>query len=569
MAGRIRIISTLGLVFYAIPSFWLGLMLIVLFSVKLGWLPPGGFESIGAGLTGLDRVLDIATHLVLPVLSLALIFLAIYLRLMRASMLEVMNLDFVRTARAKGLSEGHVLWRHVLRNALLPMVTFVGLQFSTMLGGSVVIESVFSLPGLGRLAFESVVQRDLNTLLGIVLVSAVLVIVVNFLVDILYAQARPADRGEFMKAVRAYLRSPAGIIGAVLLVAVLAAALSADWFFPRDPMALAGRPLQWPGANPRLPLGTDNLGRDIAGFLFHGARVSLLIGLVASVVAVGIGVLVGAVAGFYGGWVDDLLMRITEAFQTVPNFILLLVLVAVFGSELDVITIAIGLVGWTAPCRLVRAEFLSLRSREFVLAARGLGMRDASADPGRGAAECAAAGHRLCQRDHGHRHPAGERAGLPRPVRPQHRLLGQHDRRRAGGAADRMVCLGHSRRRDPGDGAGLQPGRPGAERCAEPADAGAVTRAAAVAPRCLVRLPKGADREFALQGIDLEVAAGEILCVVGESGSGKSLTATAILGLLPAPRVTLAGGSITFEGEDLASLAARPAARRSAASGSA
>ena len=180
-----------------------------------------------------------------------------------------------------------------------------------------------------------------------------------------------------MKAVRAYLRSPAGIIGAVLLVAVIAAALSADWLFPRDPMALAGRPLQWPGANPRLPLGTDNLGRDIAGFIFHGARVSLLIGLVASVVAVGIGVLVGAVAGFYGGWVDDLLMRITEAFQTVPNFILLLVLVAVFGSELEVITIAIGLVGWTAPCRLVRAEFLSLRSRDFVLAARGLGMRDA------------------------------------------------------------------------------------------------------------------------------------------------------------------------------------------------
>ncbi len=185
------LISTLGLVFYAIPSFWLGLMLIVLFSVKLAWLPPGGFESIGQGLTGLAHVLDVARHLVLPILSLSLIFLAIYLRLMRASMLEVMTLDFVRTARAKGLSEGHVLRRHVLRNALLPMVTFVGLQFSTMLGGSVVVESVFSLPGLGRLAFESVVQRDLNTLLGIVLVSAVLVIVVNFIVDLLYAKLDP------------------------------------------------------------------------------------------------------------------------------------------------------------------------------------------------------------------------------------------------------------------------------------------------------------------------------------------------------------------------------------------
>ncbi len=185
------VISTLGLVFYAIPSFWLGLMLIVLFSVKLGWLPPGGFESVGAGYTGIARVLDIASHLVLPTFALALIFLAIYLRLMRASMLEVLNLDFVRTARAKGLPEGKVLRRHVLRNALLPMLTFVGLQFSTMLGGSVVVESVFSLPGLGRLAFESVVQRDLNTLLGIVLVSALLVIVVNFIIDILYARLDP------------------------------------------------------------------------------------------------------------------------------------------------------------------------------------------------------------------------------------------------------------------------------------------------------------------------------------------------------------------------------------------
>jgi peptide/nickel transport system permease protein len=110
---------------------------------------------------------------------------------MRASMLEVMTLDFVRTARAKGLAKGAVLRRHVLRNALLPMVTLVGLQAGTMLGGSVVVESVFALPGLGRLAYEAVVQRDLNTLLGIVFVSALLVICVNFLVDILYARLDP------------------------------------------------------------------------------------------------------------------------------------------------------------------------------------------------------------------------------------------------------------------------------------------------------------------------------------------------------------------------------------------
>ncbi|GIX11333.1 ABC transporter permease [Elioraea sp.] len=185
------VISTLGLIFYATPSFWFGLMGIVVFAVKLAWLPPGGYGTVGAGYAGLRHVLDIAWHLILPTVTLALIFLAIYLRIMRAAMLEVLNLDFVRAARAKGLSETRVLVRHVLRNALLPMVTLIGLQAGTMLGGSVVVESVFSLPGLGRLAYESVVQRDLNTLLGIVFVSAILVIAVNFVVDLLYAKLDP------------------------------------------------------------------------------------------------------------------------------------------------------------------------------------------------------------------------------------------------------------------------------------------------------------------------------------------------------------------------------------------
>jgi peptide/nickel transport system permease protein len=184
-------ISTLGLVFYATPSFWFGLMSIVVFAVHLAWLPPGGFGTIGSGLSGFARVLDIAQYLVLPTLTLGLGFLAIYLRIMRASMLEVLTLDFVRTARAKGLAEYGVVVRHVLRNALLPMVTLIGLQAGTILGGSVVVESVFALPGLGRLAYESVVQRDLNMLLGIIFVSALLVIVINFLVDIAYSRLDP------------------------------------------------------------------------------------------------------------------------------------------------------------------------------------------------------------------------------------------------------------------------------------------------------------------------------------------------------------------------------------------
>lgn len=173
-----------------------------------------------------------------------------------------------------------------------------------------------------------------------------------------------------------YLRSPSAVIGLGLLLLVVFMAATAGLFFPRDPLGLAGRPLQWPMEASAFPLGTDSSGRDIAAQIFHGARVSLLIGFFATSVAILIGILVGAIAGYYGGIVDDILMRITEAFQTLPNFLLLLVLVAVFGSTLWVVTLAIGIVSWPAPARLTRAEFMSLRGREFVQATRVLGLRD-------------------------------------------------------------------------------------------------------------------------------------------------------------------------------------------------
>jgi len=180
-----------------------------------------------------------------------------------------------------------------------------------------------------------------------------------------------------MSFLKLYFRSPSAIIGLLLLLLVLAMAATADWFYPRDPLALAGRPLLWPFTNPRFLLGTDNSGRDIAAQIFHGARISLLIGVVATVISIMIGITIGAFAGYYGGWVDTALMRVTEAFQTLPNFILLLVLVAVFGSTITTVTVAIGIVSWPASARLTRAEFLSLRSREFVQAGRTLGLKDA------------------------------------------------------------------------------------------------------------------------------------------------------------------------------------------------
>lgn len=180
-----------------------------------------------------------------------------------------------------------------------------------------------------------------------------------------------------MDLVKLYLRSPPAVIGLLLLILVLAMAASADFLYPRDPLALAGRPLIWPFSNPRFLLGTDNSGRDIAAQIFHGARISLLIGFVATSIAVVIGIAIGAVAGFYGGAIDTALMRLTEAFQTLPNFLLLLVLVAVFGSTMQTVTVAIGLVSWPPVARLTRAEFLSLRTREFVQACRVQGLGDA------------------------------------------------------------------------------------------------------------------------------------------------------------------------------------------------
>ncbi|WP_353643986.1 ABC transporter permease [Mesorhizobium sp. WSM2239] len=188
---RDRFLSIGSLALYAVPGFWLGLVLIVVFAVQLRWLPLGGIETIASGKTGAERTLDIARHLVLPVASLGFIYLALYLRMMRAGMAEVWRMDFILAARARGIARRRIVLRHVARNALLPLVTMLGLQSAAMLGGSVVIESVFSVPGLGRLAQEAVAARDTPLLLGIILVSAVLVIVVNLAVDLLYAALDP------------------------------------------------------------------------------------------------------------------------------------------------------------------------------------------------------------------------------------------------------------------------------------------------------------------------------------------------------------------------------------------
>ena len=187
-----QFITVLSLVGFAAPVFWTGIMLVILFASVIPILPVSGMRSTDAtGAIGLDDVLDVLHHLVLPTVTLALIYLAQYSRLARSSMLDVLGADFIRTARAKGLADRVVLYKHALRNAVLPVVTVLGLQFGNVLAGAILVETVFNWPGLGRLAFESVLRRDYPTILGLLVFSSVVVIVMNLLTDVAYRLIDP------------------------------------------------------------------------------------------------------------------------------------------------------------------------------------------------------------------------------------------------------------------------------------------------------------------------------------------------------------------------------------------
>jgi peptide/nickel transport system permease protein len=178
----------------------------------------------------------------------------------------------------------------------------------------------------------------------------------------------------FLDFARRFARNRAALVGFLLVLVVIGVAIAAPWMFPRNPLRIVGRPEIWPFVNERYPLGTDSLGRDVAAMIAYGARTTLLIGLCASLTATIIGISVGATAAYFGGWVDELLMRFTELFQTIPNLIFVLTIVSILGQKIEYVTIAVGVVTWTPIARLTRAEFMSLRDREFVQACRAMGM---------------------------------------------------------------------------------------------------------------------------------------------------------------------------------------------------
>jgi peptide/nickel transport system permease protein len=192
-AGRAGdyLITTMSLLFYAMPLFWVALMAILVFSVWLDWLPAYGITNLDRPSTGLAWVADVAHHLILPAMTLGLFYMAVYARMARTTVREALQNDYVRTARAKGVGEGRILRAHVLRNALLPIITLAGLNAGHLVGGSVVIETVFAWPGIGHLAFEAVLQRDYNMLLGVFFLTSAMVIFFNILTDLAYSIVDP------------------------------------------------------------------------------------------------------------------------------------------------------------------------------------------------------------------------------------------------------------------------------------------------------------------------------------------------------------------------------------------
>lgn len=178
-----RVLTASSSFFYSAPNFWVGLMFIVVFAAKLRWLPQGGAESIGMNLSGMAWFMDRVQHVILPASSLAVFFVAIYARLTRAALIEVLRQDYIRTAMAKGLHPIALQLRHGLRNALIPVITVAGVHLGNMLSGAIVVETVFNWPGIGRLTMDALAGRDNMIILGILLISSVIVIATNMLVD--------------------------------------------------------------------------------------------------------------------------------------------------------------------------------------------------------------------------------------------------------------------------------------------------------------------------------------------------------------------------------------------------
>ena len=408
----------LALTGYSMPIFWWGMMLIMLVSVHWNLTPVSGrvsdmvflddsnpltgFMLIDTAIWGEDgNFIDAVAHMILPAIVLGTIPLAVIVRMTRSSMLEVLGEDYIRTARAKGLTRMRVIIVHALRNAMLPVVTVIGLQVGTLLAGAILTETIFSWPGLGRWLIDALQRRDYPVVQGGVLLVATMIILVNLLVDLLYGVVNPRIRhktyGDIMSQVTEtivssapgpmtplqefwhyFKRNKGAVVGLVYVVIVLFIAIFANWIAPYNPAeqfrdALLAPPAWQEGGSMAHLLGTDDVGRDVLSRLMYGARLSLLVGCLVVVLSLIMGVILGLIAGYFGGLVDNIIMRVVDIMLALPSLLLALVLVAIFGPSIGNAALALTFVALPHYVRLTRAAVLVEVNRDYVTASRVAG----------------------------------------------------------------------------------------------------------------------------------------------------------------------------------------------------
>lgn len=309
-----NLIMVLSLLTVSTPSFFLALILMLIFCLNLRWLP-----SIG---------MDTWQGAVLPIATLGLQAIGSIARTTRSAMLDVIHQDYIRTSRSRGVPERVITYRHAFKNALIPVLTTIGLRFGGLLAGATLVETVFSIPGIGRFVVDSVSNRDYPAIQGAVLVLAVTFVLVNTLVDLLYAAVDPLKQSVMKKY---------------------------------GPMTV------------QHPLGTDNLGRDTLARMIYGARVSLAISFAGVLSGALIGVLLGVSAGYFGGWVDAIISRFIDILLAFPGLLLAITIVAVLGPGSVNTVIAITIFTIPGLTRMVRSVVLSLKSSEYVEACKTMG----------------------------------------------------------------------------------------------------------------------------------------------------------------------------------------------------
>ncbi len=387
------VVMTLTLFGVSMPIFWLGLMLLVLFAAGLGWLPVGGLMPVGldpprvTGMSMIDSALSgnvtmigaSLRHMLLPAVTLASVPLALIARITRAEVLSAATADHVRTARAKGLANSRVVLRHVVRNAAIPIVTVIGLQLGLLLSGAVLTETIYSLPGLGRLMVEFDPVARLRGGAG------------RRAVHRGGVRAGEPGGGRAVRrtgstdqpgmsvtiaaqpgVVRRALRGTGARFGLAIAAAFLALTVAAPLVAPFDPYDQdLSNALSPPSAVHWF--GADQYGRDTLSRIVYGTRTALLAIVMADGLALLVGGSLGLVAGYAGGRVDALLMRVVDVLLAFPYLLLALIIVAVLGPSLTNSVIAIGIIYTPQYARLMRGQVLTVQAADFVVAARSIG----------------------------------------------------------------------------------------------------------------------------------------------------------------------------------------------------